>query len=101
MKKLIACLYGLAGLLGPFAGSALAADTAMPLDIVALAWRVAQCRDWSNVAIADAATDYRAEHALFRLRCDRFAADMIALRRKYALSPPALDALDAERDVGP
>jgi hypothetical protein len=100
MKTPITCLYGLLGF-GSFAGSALAADTAMPPDVAALAWRDVQCREWSNVAITDAATDYRVEHALVRLKCDRLAADIVALRRKYMQSPPALEALDAVRDIAP
>jgi hypothetical protein len=73
----------------------------VPLDVTALAMREAQCRDWSNMVIADAATDHRAEHALYRLKCDALAADMVALRLKYAQSPATLDALDDARDIGP
>jgi hypothetical protein len=98
MKKPIAYLYAIAGVLGSFAGSASAADTSMPSDVLALAWRDVQCRDWSNMAITDAATDYRVEQALYRLRCDRLAAEMKTLRRKYGQSPTALDAAP---NIGP
>ena len=49
------------------------------------------------MVIADAATDYRVEHALTHLRCDALATGKAALRHKYTQSPRVLQSID----VGP
>jgi hypothetical protein len=105
----------LAGLLCLLAAPALAVDAAadpgraqriapvesMPPDVAAFAERGVQCRAWLNTVIADAATDSRVERALMRLRCDRLAADSLALRHKYAQAPHELRALDIAAGAGP
>jgi hypothetical protein len=100
----------LAGLLCLPAGPTLAIDADralldgqlknMPSDVVALADRELKCRKWSIIEIADEATDHRVQHALTDLRCDSLASDMVSLRRKYAQSPQALQALKTAGDVG-
>lgn len=97
-------------LLGLLAGPALAGpDTDLghaqrtaqlestPLDVTTLAERDVECRRWLATVISDAATDYRVERALTRLRCDALATDRAALRHKYAQSPRVLQSID----VGP
>ncbi len=74
---------------------------AAPADVVALAGREVGCRHWLNVDITDQESDARVEQALSHLRCDSLAAEMATLRRKYAQSKSALEALDAARDLGP
>jgi hypothetical protein len=108
--KLTGRLLILAGLLCLPAGPTLAIDADrslldgqlknMPSDVVALAVRALKCRKWSIMEIADEATDRRVQHALDHLRCDSLATDMVSLRRKYAQSPPALQALKTAGDIG-
>lgn len=98
-----ACAILLGLLAGPaFAGSDIeighAQRTAQlestPLDVTTLGERGVECRRWLATVITDAATDYRVEHALTRLRCDALATDQAALRHKYAQSPRVLQSID-------
>jgi hypothetical protein len=66
-----------------------------PLDVTTLGERGVECRRWLATVITDAATDYRVERALTRLRCDALATDKAALRHKYAQSPRVLQSIDA------
>lgn len=99
----------LAGLLTLFAGSMLAtrADRGLPdfrpdsapADVATLARRIAECRQWLNFAVVDEATDRAVQDVVIRLRCDTLAVDLAKMRRKYALWPVALQALDAAGDT--
>jgi len=103
----------LAGLLSLFAASMLAnrADRALPdfrpdsapADVATLARRIAECRQWLNFAVIDEATDRAVQDVVIHLRCDTLAVDLAKMRRKYALWPVVLQALDAagdsERDI--
>lgn len=101
----------LAGLLSLLAGSmfAIHADHRalpdgqsgnVPPDIVALARRNFECRQWLNFAVVDEATDRGVQDAALHLRCDTLTADLGRMRRKYAQTPQALRALDAAQDSG-
>jgi hypothetical protein len=72
-----------------------------PPAVVVLARSGVECRQWSNVAIIDEATDHRAQDTLVHLRCDTLAVDTGRLRHKYARSPKALQVLDTAGDAGP
>jgi hypothetical protein len=101
----------LAGLLCVLAGPTLATNagrapiegqlTNAPMEVVALAKRELECRRWSTVEISDEATDATVARALDSLHCDSLDAEVVALRRKYAQSPPALRALDFAREISP
>jgi hypothetical protein len=109
--KLKAYLPIYAALLGLLAGPALAGSDidighgqrtaqvleSTPLDVTTLGERDVECQRWLATVITDAATDYRVENALTRLRCDALATDRAALRHKYAQSPRVLQSID----VGP
>ena len=75
------------------------AQVEIPLDVTALARRGQECRQWLDTTISDAASDYIAEHALVRLRCDAFATDKAALRLKYEHSPRVLESIDIAGNV--
>jgi hypothetical protein len=103
----------LAGLLSLFAGSMLAtrADRALtdvspdvrpesaPPDVTTLARRIVECRQWLNFAGIDEATDRAVQGAVIHLRCDTLAVDLAKMRRKFALWPAVLQALDAASDT--
>jgi hypothetical protein len=109
--KSISHLPILAGLLCVFAGPTLATNADRPpiedqlknapTEIMALAKRGLECRRWLNVEISDAATDAMVARALDNLHCDSLDAEEVALRQKFAQSPPALRALDTVRDISP
>jgi hypothetical protein len=109
-RKPAAYLAILGGLLSLLAGSTLAirADRSLldeqfkttPPDVVALTRRNVECQEWLNFGVIDEATDRRAQDALLHLRCDVLAVDLARLRRRYAQSPTALQALDTAEDIG-
>jgi hypothetical protein len=109
--KSISHLPILAGLLCVLAGPTLATNTdpaqiegqlkSAPTEVVALAKRELECRRWSNVEISDEATDAMVARALSDLNCTSLDAEVVALRRKYAQSPPALRALDTVDSIAP
>ena len=100
----------LTGLLTLFAGSMLATraipdassdvrpDRAPP-DVTTVAGRIVECRQWLNFAVVDEATDRAVQDAVIHLRCDTLAVDLAKIRRKYALWPLELQALDAASDT--
>jgi hypothetical protein len=105
-----AYLAVLAGLLTLFAGSMLATradrtlpdfrpDDSAPPDVTTLARRVVECRQWLNFTVVDEATDRAVQDAVIHLRCDTLAVDLAKMRRKYALWPAVLQALDAASDT--
>jgi hypothetical protein len=109
--KSISSLPILASLLYVLAGPTLAmsADSApiedplksTPPEVVALAKRGLECRNWSTVEISGEATDTTVSRAFDDLHCDSLDAEVVALRRKYAQSPPTLRALNSARKLFP
>jgi hypothetical protein len=72
----------------------------VPLDVVAFGRRSVECQGWLNFAIIDEATDRRVQNAVTRLACNAIAVDLSKMRRKYAHSPLALQALEIVHDYG-
>ena len=72
-----------------------------PLDVTALSMRGRECRQLLGTTISDAASDYSAELALGRLRCDALSTDTAELRRKYAQSPRVLESIDGTGEAAP
>jgi hypothetical protein len=75
---------------------------AAPPEVAALLQRTRGCAHWGGEEPYNKERAAQIEKALIELKCDRLEADEVALRRKYAKSLPAQQALDViDSEVAP